>query len=357
MSIIYTISDTHLSNRKAFSYDVVNNEFPGTNNRFQSIILAIRTCAEQAIAAGAEALVLPGDIFNERGILPVAVYTAAYKTFQEISKKIPLIFTPGNHDVVSSIALHSNEGLHSLYGFKEFASVAHAPEHFVTDSFSISMVPFIPSKEGTIAASEKLFKQSRKEKDKFHLIFYHHSFDGAETGPINFKMDYALKYEDIPAFDGKYSGHLHKHQIIGPAKNGLVYVGAPVHHDVGERNYTPGWLSIDNKGGFTHIDNTVSPRFVVLETASEKEVKQLNKEDYKVVKWTGEEAAGYKIKESYPNIKLSLEIKAERERARSTISSTDSVENMARKYMVAKRGKVDEDLLKYGLDFWRNNET
>jgi DNA repair exonuclease SbcCD nuclease subunit len=355
MSLIYTISDTHLSNRKSFGKELVNSEYPGTNNRFQVIIEAIKTCAAQAIAAGAEALVIPGDVFNERGILPVSVYNAAYKTFQEISKHLPIIFTPGNHDFVSSIALHSNEGLHSLYGFKEFASVAHTPELFVTDSFSISMIPFTPSKEGTVAAAEKLFKKSRKEKGKFHLVFFHHSFDGAETGPINWRMPYELQYSDIPAFDGSYSGHLHKHQRIdsGP---GLVYVGAPVHHDVGERNYTPGWLKIDNKGTYTHIENTVSPRFVVLETSSEKEVSKLNKDDYKIVKWTGEEAAGYKIKDAYENIKLEIEIKAAKILARSTISSTDSVENMARKYMESKRGKVDEDLLKYGLDFWRNNE-
>lgn len=352
MGLIYTISDTHLSNRKAFSKELIVNEYPGTNNRFNVIINAIKTCAKQAIEAGAEALVIPGDVFNERGILPVSVYNAAYRAFQEISKSIQIIFTPGNHDFVSSIALHSNEGLHSLYGFKEFATVAHTPELFTTDNFTLSMIPFIPSREGTKAAAEQLFKQTKKHKGKFHLVFFHHSFDGAETGPINWKMPYELGYNDIPAFDGKYSGHLHKHQKIG---EGLIYVGAPVHHDSGERYYKPGWLKIDDMGNYTHIENKVSPRFVVAEIASEKELNQLNENDYKIIKWTGDAATGLKLKENFDNIRVELVQADVKTAVRTEISTTDSVESMMQKYIVAKTGAVDETLLNYGLEAWRAN--
>jgi DNA repair exonuclease SbcCD nuclease subunit len=354
MSKIYVISDTHINNFVQFNSGTVVSEYSGINSRCNNILNAIKDCAKQAIAEGAEALIIPGDVFHTRGILPVAVYNAAYKTFQEISKKISIIFTPGNHDFVSSTTVGSDEGLHSLYGFKEFAVVAHVPEHFVTDSFSISLIPFIPNKDGTVAAAEKLYKIAKKEKGKFHLVFFHHSFKDAETGPINFKMPYELEYTDIPAFDGKYSGHLHKHQRVGPANTGLVYIGGPVHHDVGERNYVPGWLSIDNKGTYTQIENKVSPRFVVLETDSEKELNKLNASDYKVIKWTGEEAVGYKLRGSKENIKVEITPKQSKVLSRSTISSTDSVENMARKYMESKLGKVDELLLKYGLDEWRS---
>lgn len=351
--LIYTISDTHLSNRKAFGKDLINGEFSGTNSRFNIIIEAIRTCAQQAITAGAEVLILPGDIFNERGILPVAVYNAAYKVFQEISKKISIIFTPGNHDFVSSVTLGSNEGLHSLYGFKEFSSVAHTPQVYETDSFSLSMIPFIPSKELTIDASKQLYKESRKHKGKFKLIFYHHSFDGAETGPINWRMPYELLTSDIPPFDRAFSGHLHKHQRVGEG-TGLVYVGAPVQHDAGERNYTPGWLSIDNKGNYTHIENTVSPRFVVIETGSEKEIKKLNPQDYKIIKWTGEEAAGLKLRESYDNIRIEIAPAVNTVLSRSSISTTDSTQEMMKKFIIAKRGKMDEPLFEYGLKAFKD---
>lgn len=354
MSLIYTISDTHLSNRKSFGKDPVDSEFPGTNNRFLAIIQSIRTCAQQAIADGAEALVIPGDVFNERGILPVSVYNASYKVFQEISKKIQIIFTPGNHDYVSSTALHGDAGLHALYSFKEFAAVAQKPQQYVTDSFTISMIPFIPSKEKTVAAAQSLYQQTKKEKNKFNLVFFHHSFDGAETGPINWKMPYPLTYEDIPDFDGKYSGHIHKHQKIG---QGLIYIGAPVHHDAGERNYKPGWLCIDNNGGYKHIENRVSPRFVVIEASTEKELKSLAEQDYKIIKWTGDEAKGYKLRDSYDNIRVEIAPKEVKNVSRADIKTTDSVENMMRKYMIAKKGSVDEELLTYGIDVWRSNEV
>ena len=352
-NLLYSISDTHISNRKGFVKDVDNSEFPGTNSRFYEIIKAIRLCADQAVSAGAEALVIPGDVFNERGILPVAVYNASYKVFEDISKKIRLIFLPGNHDCVSSSALHSDAGLHSLYGFKEFADVAHSPETYETDSFSISMVPFIPNKEGTVAAAHMLYNKLKKSK-KFNLVFFHHSFEGAETGPINFKMPYPLTYEDIPPFDGKFSGHIHKHQTIG---KDLVYIGAPLHHDAGERNYNPGWLEINDRGSYRHIENTFSPRFVVTETSSLKDVAKLGDNNYKIVKWTGEEASGYKLKDSYDNIRVELTPKELKQVVRTSITSTDSVEDMMRKYMQSTLGHIDEDLLTYGLNVWRNNEV
>ena len=354
MSLIYSISDTHLSNRQGFSRDITSSEFPGTNNRFQEIIKAIRTCASQAIDDDAEALVIPGDVFQTRGILPVAVYNASYRVFEEISKKIRLIFIPGNHDMVSSTALHGDEGLHSLYGFKEFASVAHKPEMYVTDSFTISMIPFIHSKEATIEAAKALRKRSKRESKRFDLVFFHHSFEGCETGPINWKMPYPLQYEDIPDFDGKYSGHIHKHQKIG---EGLIYIGAPVHHDAGERHYKPGWLCIDANGGYKHIENRVSPRFVVMEAATEKEIKNLAEDDYKIIKWTGDPAEGYKLRDSYDNMRVEVAPKESNNSIRTEIKTSDSVENMMRKYMAAKNGSVDEELLTYGIDVWRSNEV
>lgn len=349
MRVIYTISDTHLSNRKGFAKELQENEFPGTNSRFNEIIKAIRCCADQAIDADAEALVIPGDVFNERGILSVAVYTAAYKVFEDISKKIRLIFSPGNHDMVSSVALHGEEGLHSLYGFKEFADVAHKQEFYETDSFTISMIPFIPSKEGTIAASQQLFQRVKRIK-KFSLVFYHHSFEGAESGPINWSMPYPLTFEDIPAFDGKYSGHIHKHQTVGPAKNGLVYVGAPLHHDAGERHYKPGWLKIDSEGTYKHIENITSPRFVLAEVRSLKELDALREEDYKVVRWLGDVEEGQKVRDSTDNVRVEISPKSSGFKSRSEISSSDTFEDMAKVYIKSKLGKIDNELLKYGVD-------
>jgi DNA repair exonuclease SbcCD nuclease subunit len=348
MSIIYTISDLHLSNRKGFSKELQNNEFPGTNSRFNEIISVIRSCADQAVKAEAEALIIPGDVFNERGILPVSVYNASYRVFQEISKKIRIIFSPGNHDMVSSVALHSDEGLHSLYSFKEFADVAHIPELYETDSFSISIIPFIPSKEGTVAAAEALYKKARKVK-KFSLVFFHHSFEGAETGPINWKMPYPLTYEDIPDFDGKYSGHIHKHQVIG---QGLVYIGSPLHHDAGERYYKPGWLKIDNKGSYQHIENKVSPRFVVAEISNLKELAQYKENDYKVVRWIGDQEEGKKIRDGLDNIRVELVPVSFMIKNRTEITATDTFDSMARVYMKSKLGSVDEELLQYGIDFF-----
>jgi DNA repair exonuclease SbcCD nuclease subunit len=349
MSLIYTISDTHLSNRKGFAKELQENEFPGTNSRFNEIINTIRRCADQAVNAEAEALVIPGDVFNERGILPVAVYNASYKVFEEISKKIRLIFSPGNHDMVSSVALHGDEGLHSLYGFKEFAEVAHKHEVYETDSFTISMIPFIPSKEGTIEAARALYSRQKKSK-KFSIVFFHHSFEGAESGPINWSMPYPLTFEDIPPFDSKFSGHIHKHQTIGPAKNGLVYVGAPLHHDSGERHYKPGWLSIDSQGSYKHIENTFSPRFVLAEVSSLKDLDSLKAEDYKVIRWTGEAEEGQKIRDNTDNVRVEMSPQASGFKSRTQISSADCFEDMAKIYMKSKLGSVDQALLNYGVN-------
>jgi hypothetical protein len=105
-------------------------------------------------------------------------------------------------------------------------------------------------------------------KDREMVWLMHHSFDGAKHGPHEFEPPGGLRDSDIPPnVRMVLSGHYHKRQKVGKR---VQYVGAPLQHDFGEADYTPGFVMLTLKSGgkisqkFIRTPAEVAPQFHVL---------------------------------------------------------------------------------------------
>lgn len=343
MAGIVVLSDTHFSNRKQFGKSLTNAVWKGCNSRFHEIAYAVQRAFQYALKNDCEAIVLPGDIFHERGFIQVPVYNAVYEIFDQIANqsKIKLILMPGNHDMVDVKALGGSEGLHSLFAMNNMTIVAETIAIVPLDSFNAYMVPFDSATDKILARC----KQTLHDKSKANILFLHQSIEGAESGPTNWKMPHELKPSDLDlGYDLVISGHYHKHQKLG--KN-IIYVGSLLQHDFGERDYTPGFMHVLPDGTWKHIENKISPRFVKLITNDVNKVNALNSNNYNSVEWTGDDPSSMAVVD---NTLLTHTPEIETRVIRSTIKTTDSLREMIAKYVEIKTGDKNPDLVDYLVD-------
>lgn len=346
MSGIVLISDTHFDNRTGFGKHLTNPEFPGCNNRFHEIVKAFREATAYAVKNDCEAIVLLGDIFHSRGMISIPIYNGVYSLFNEVSKQVPLIIYPGNHDYVDLKALHADKNLHSLFTYEKTVRLYDKASLVQLENFDLGIIPFSPVKDDLLFNAIDLKKGLRK--NKANMLCLHHSVAGAVTGPHEWKMPHELQVNEIPEWDFLWSGHYHQHQQIG----NLWYVGAPLHHDLGERTYTPGFVHVFPNGSWKHIENKTSPRFVSLETDSHDLISKLDPSNYNVVKWTGEITEGDKLRLN-ENMVVNNKPSSSKIVSRTSISTTEDPEEMIKKYANAKIKNVEQDLIKYGIKLYK----
>jgi len=352
---IVLYSDPHFDNRAQFGKYESNPEFPGCNSRFHETAKSFRSALAYANANDCEALFILGDIFHTRGHVAVPVYNGVYRLLEEASKgTVPVYIYPGNHDFVDLKAMHAEHSLHSLFMYGSVCTLVDQPSLIETDSFAVGIIPFSMDLDAITLASQQLYPWASKRlrpNTKQTALMLHHSVNGAVTGPHEWQMPNRLNVADLnQSWDNIFSGHYHKHQSIEK----LVYVGAPLQHDFGEREYIPGFIHLLPDGTWKHIENIASPRFVITETEDSRVISTLDNRNYNVVRWYGEDKEGEKLRES-TNALVEIKPPSLKKIARSDIKTTDSVEEMFKKYIKARTGTVSNTLLKKGLTFYKES--
>ena len=346
---IILLSDLHLANRKAFGKQLLHPTYKGGNTRLHNILSYVEDVYKYAIANDCEGVAMLGDIFHERGVVHVPVYNALFALLSEYGPIMPTFIYPGNHDMVDSRALWGELGYNSLYCLSRSVSIIHTPVSVETDNFEMAMIPFNINAAMTANAAHKLSPVSKKSS----MLLLHHSVTGAVSGPANWQMPHEIAVEDLPnTYNNIFSGHLHKHQTV---KVKLTYVGAPLHHDLGERDYTPGFVHVMPDGTWKHVENTTSPRYAFIEAQTEKDLVGLKEDNFNVIVWTGDTATGEKLKEN-PDLLVDVQPEDRVLMKRTTISTTDSMLDMMRKFVNAKFGEDNPEVLNYGVNLYRGAE-
>lgn len=351
---IVLFSDPHFDNRAQFGKYESNPEFPGCNSRFHEIANSFRRAMAYAVENDCEAMFILGDIFHTRGHVAIPVYNAVYRLLAEAYKTAVNVFVyPGNHDFVDLKAMHAEHSLHSLFMYKSVCRLVDQPMRIETDSFEIGIIPFSMDLAVITEASAKLHPSVMvRPTQKQTILMLHHSVNGAVSGPHEWQMPNRLNVADLyQGWDHIFSGHYHKHQNV----DNLWYVGAPLQHDFGEREYNPGFIHLKADGTWEHIMNVDSPRFIITETEDSNAISCLDSRNYNVVRWYGEEKAGEKLRDT-TNALIEIKPPSLHKIARSDIATTDSIEDMFKKYIKARTGALSGSLLKKGLDFYKDSQ-
>ena len=361
MSGIVLFSDPHFCNRTAFGRIDSKAEFPGCNSRFHEIAKAYRAAVDYAEENNCESIFILGDVFHDRGSIDVPVYNGVYQLFRETAEKgITLRIFPGNHDTVDLRAMHIDKHLHSLFMFEKLARVYEKPSIVQTAYFPVCVVPYSNSGRTVIDVTTQL---ADKMTGDIKPVLFHHSFNDAVTGPHEWVMPHKLDANDLSEkFTHKFSGHYHLHQKIA---GNLWYVGSPLHHDFGERNYNPGFIHLLPDGSWGHIENKVSPRFQVITTSDPKDLENISLTDYTSVKWEGNIGEIEKIKDTLPEnciIEYSNNTgKNTTFLTRTSIKTTDNVESMIEKYADTKATMAStpeqlKELVEHGTNLYKGTK-
>lgn len=353
MSGIILFSDPHFANRTSFGKIETNSEFPGCNSRFNVIAKAFRRAVEYALKHTCESIFILGDVFHDRGTIDIPVYNAVYQLFKEATGKgIRLVVYPGNHDFVDMRAMHSDKHLHSLFTYEKIANIYDKPTVVETAYFPVALIPFSNSSREVVASAEQLVKIMSGD---IKMLMLHHSVDGAVTGPHEWVMPHKLEVEQLPLeYSHIWSGHYHFHQRV----KSLWYVGAPVHHDFGERTYTPGFIHIHPDGAWEQIENTESPRFQVIETCDPNILKTIDPKDYTSIRWDGNYNEVQEIKSDLTdNCIIEAVHNKVAAKTRTDIETTDPVETMIGKYAHATANIKDpSEIIDYGVRLYKGKK-
>jgi exonuclease SbcD len=261
----------------------------GLNARFVDAVGIIRWIAEDAKARGCDALIVAGDLTEERHPSPwrVAMIADALAAFGG-----PTIITRGNHDGLRaghSIADVLAAGRLGWRGFSRpgiawigltaVCAMPYLDRHWLRAQPGFESVPdadiFRVLGEQFLAIARGLYAQAiaGHTKPEAIMLVIHQGLAGGQMSETQqaFLGDMSLVVDTAAlvaiGFDAILAGHFHRHQVLG--RDPLVaYAGSPHRVDWGEEHDPKGYVVVDtaDPGAFEFIE-TPARRFVTVDYA------------------------------------------------------------------------------------------
>ena len=219
----------------------------GMNSRLWDIVDCIKQITKYCKENNICAVLFGGDLFHVRGRLSVVAFNAVYAALEELSRIARIYMIHGNHDQAD------REGeVHSIYNLRAFCTIvdkpgwvqAEGPKGPKYEPFNILAVPYTEN----IEHLRELAKTPTPYSSLVPKIFLGHlGIKGAKLG-----ADYVYSHpsdagvEDLnpTAFDACFLGHYHLHQQLA---SNVWYIGAPLHHNWGDKGQQRGFLVYDTE--------------------------------------------------------------------------------------------------------------
>lgn len=231
---IGVVADLHFHDFNEFGYTTLA---PGIglpiNSRLLDQLVTFINICKDAKQRGVTHLIVNGDVFHIRGTVPVGVYQFVYMYLQTITIQlgIKVAILTGNHDQVDKAG-----AIHSVYGLRDIVCVVDRPGPLKIGAFTIWCIPYITDKD-------KL-KEELDKAPEADILFAHLGVDGAEVGPIEYKIKSPVTVEDLhpERYKQVFLGHYHKPQKLA---SNVYYVGSPWQLNRGEAADIKRWFLYD----------------------------------------------------------------------------------------------------------------
>jgi DNA repair exonuclease SbcCD nuclease subunit len=253
-------ADLHISNRLPHSKPIGD----GVTDRLQDAISLVKRINAKAKKCGAESTFILGDTFDRSLVDAV---TLTHTTRAIVGTKVPMYILPGNHD--------ANNIRGGRFVVEAFGAIEHNLVRYLDKVVSPrSWLNFIPIPFTTVAEAEDRIREVKKKIDKkvTNVLLFHNSVLGCDH--LEWTCDDGLDAKLLTTgFDYALGGHFHEHQIFGKKNNGM-YVGAPMHHNFGDRGRRAGYWVIDfHKNGKMECEFVEggAPKFHVTEVLKRDE--------------------------------------------------------------------------------------
>jgi len=225
----------------------------GLTSRLRDFIACLDWIAGSAVKARCEGLILIGDIFDSRTKLDISVIDQTCRALHRWSDKLELVIVVGNHDSMLRTPQYN-----SLQVFNGYATVVEEPWLCTRGGKKFLFVPWYDD-------PAELAKQIKEQQKKHtpHYLFTHILCEGAV--PVKGK-GFPVKDLLPKKFTRIFLGDVHDPMQLAP---NVQYVGAPLQIDYRDAGGTRGvWMLDTASDQLQFIENTISPRFHVIEDAT-----------------------------------------------------------------------------------------
>lgn len=237
MSKIVVFSDLHAHCFGPYSTALED----GTNSRLQDALDIIRDVRQLAKEVDADMVLFAGDLFHERRHIVTQAFSKVYEALSMFAvDRMPLFMIPGNHDQADKAGK-----FHALSPIGAFATVVDTPGWIEfkgkTETVDILAVPYIEDTNHLL----DVVNEKAPDRSNPRIFLGHFGIDGAKLG-----ADFVYSNSNEPVignipvgrFDAGFLGHFHIHQQLAP---NFWYVGAPMHHNWGDRGQDRGVMVYD----------------------------------------------------------------------------------------------------------------
>ena len=232
----------------------------GLNGRLQDAFDAVATVRAATGASGAQAVLFGGDLFHTMSRLDVGALGGVFAEIAAFAPT-PVFLLVGNHDQADKTGTR-----HALEVFKALPHVVvmEAPGWFTHPGAPGLAVYGVPYREDTNEVRALLAGISAPPAHTHRVLLLHVGFDGARTGPHEYRMASELSVADVPeGFDFVLSGHYHTPQWMDQARR-IAYIGATTHQSWGDANQNRGFAIADLEHRTLERLETRAPRFLRL---------------------------------------------------------------------------------------------
>jgi len=253
------------------SFLVIGDLHIHTNNLDEMEIL-VEKLQSIALETNPDVIVLLGDLLDTMDIIRAQALTLATNLLAVLSKIAPLLILIGNHDVPGPLSYFSN--IHGFNALKLWTGTQRGDVSFPSGSgvqvvdtevvifkvrgMSFCALPYIPPGRFQEALSTNEVWCETK------IIFCHQEFTNCDLGSGRIST---CKDEWSSEFPQVVSGHIHKHQRVGP---NVLYCGTPRQVSLSEEPYkTVSLINYDGRLSERRISTELPPRLHLKISASE----------------------------------------------------------------------------------------
>jgi len=324
-------SDLHDHNYQEFS--TINE---GVNSRLLEHLLCLDLIAEDALKLKADVICFGGDIFHLKNFVDSQVIKFTMKKMEELSEIAPIIICPGNHDYrgwgTDPILLEI---------LSEFSGNIYLPtdkchNEIVVAGWTIKIFPFTRDID---MLNGQLKEHARTHKT---VALLHQDMIGSMYG--KFLVEKGL-YPELLAdkFSFSFVGHFHDQKAMSPT---VWSIGSPLMLSFGEQEQTKGWLFLDTEEGTVKpLANGTSPKFRTIITTDGSEITALTDEEasrdfFRIIVQGSEMPDLSRLR--WKRVKVES---VSDKKKRTTISFSDSTQDLITKYVKARNSDLDEGLL------------
>ena len=228
---VLVVSDLHAHAWPRFS----TTERDGTNSRFADLLRVLDQVESYVNEYQPSALFVLGDLTHRRYYVNFSIFTPLATWLADMNKRVPVVCMVGNHDIEA-------RGHHALGPLRlmDITVVDDAQWINVPDFGWTRMIPYMGGDAVATFARQRANESTTLVTSEPKIAFLHYALDGHVLGEHEYALPSPLRLSDLDAYDKIVLGHVHTPAVESDGR--VVYVGAPLHFDFGDRGPRYCWL-------------------------------------------------------------------------------------------------------------------